>query len=905
MFSLTTTRLDDFGKTTRAQQLVRFIAGLCALVIGLCVLASTAPAQVPETIVVAPRKTTTPVITEADDPAIWLHPSDRAQSLIIGVDKGSHPRGGLFVWNLDGSLQQRVNISHPNNVDVEYGMSVGGNLVDIAVVTMRDHWQIRIFAIDPVSRMLTDVTTEKKTDIIRAAYGLALYKRPIDGAIFAFVTSEDNQSKDKLWQFRLQDDGSGKVIGTLVRLFGEHRDVVEGIVVDDELGYVYAAEQSTGIYKYYADPEMGDERLAFFATGREISGNREGLALYKCSNGTGYLLISSPSDRAIKVYRREGEKDNPHEHRLLTTIVDANSNYGDGLEVTNRPASAEFPNGLLVWQHQKDNQFGLYAWEDIAKDFLATCTDDETTTLTLNPIEDAQVKSSSPTTNYGVLSTLRVRTGNTNASSDPTYYSYLKFQLTDLTGPVLKAKLRLSVNTAGPVGSEVHRVSNNYLDSGTPWDEDGLSWSNAPAAQSEVLNAAVAAAFDTWVEFDVTAAIAGNGIYSFCLETGSTFSVSYSSKEGTNPPELVIEMGPPSPFVPAITSFTPADGLAGTEVTITGHGFIGATTVAFNGTPAADFTVNSETQMSAIVPKGATSGKIGVTDIIRTAASAGEFIVTAPPASITLKPLDDAQVKSTSPESNYGALDALRLRSGNSASDPIYNGYLKFEVAGLAGVVLSAKLRLYVIDDSPDGGSVYSVSHNYEGTNASWDETGLNWSNAPAISGTPLNVAGPASPNTWVELDVTAVIAGDGVYAFGMSSNSSNSVIYSTKEGTHPPELVIATRGGGNHALVLAVAEKNVTLPEGITLSANYPNPFNMETIIAYALPEPAKVRLIIYNLTGQQVFTLVDEFQAAGYKQVRWNGRNNNGNEVSSGVYLINLEVGQQHVTRRLTLLK
>jgi hypothetical protein len=624
------------------------------------------------------------------------------------------------------------------------------------------------------------------------------------------------------------------------------------------------------------------------------------------------LLLSTPKDRAIKVYRREGEEGNPHDHRLLTTIVDANSDYGDGLEATGQSTSAEFPYGLLIWQHQKDNQFGLYAWEDLAKDFLTICANDEARTLTFPAIEDGQVKSSSPTTNYGALSTLRTREGDKNSLNDPAYRSYLKFKVSSLVGPVLQAKLRLYVDTApqGGVGCEVYRVSNNYLGSSTLWDEDGLSWSNAPAVQGEALSSVDVPALDTWVEFDVTAAIAGNGLYSFCLETGSTYSVSYSSKEGTNPPELIIDMGPISTLLPTITSFSPADGPAGTAVTITGEGFIGATAVAFNGKAADDFTVNSDAQINAIVPAGATTGAISVADNINIASSAGNFVVKLPPATIILNPTDDAQVKSANPTTNYGYSEALRLRHGNpnSLADPVYKGYLKFNVVGLAGAVLSAKLRLYVTDDSPDGGAVYLVSNNFEGTSTPWDELGLNWGNAPAIipqSGT-LSTAGPVSPNTWVELDVTAAIAGDGVYAFGMSSGSSNSVIYSTKEGTNPPELVIATRASSsNHALILAAAEKNVALPKSLTLSANFPNPFNMETIIAYALPEPAKVRLIIYNLTGQQVFTLVDEFQAPGYKQVRWNGRNNSGNEVSSGVYLINLEAGQQHVTRRLTLLK
>ena len=113
-------------------------------------------------------------------------------------------------------------------------------------------------------------------------------------------------------------------------------------------------------------------------------------------------------------------------------------------------------------------------------------------------------------------------------------------------------------------------------------------------------------------------------------------------------------------------------------------------------------------------------------------------------------------------------------------------------VSGLSGSVQSAKLRLYVTNASPDGGSVYLVDNNYLGTGTGWQEDGIIWDNAPVISGGPLSAAGAVSLDTWVELDVTAAIVGDGIYSFGMSSSSTNSVFYSSTEGTNPPELVVS-----------------------------------------------------------------------------------------------------------------
>ena len=86
---------------------------------------------------------------------------------------------------------------------------------------------------------------------------------------------------------------------------------------------------------------------------------------------------------------------------------------------------------------------------------------------------------------------------------------------------------------------------------------------------------------------------------------------------------------------------------------------------------------------------------------------------------------------------------------------------------------------------------------------------------------------------------------------------------------------------------------------------ANYPNPFNSRTQIAYHLAAPGPVRLELYNALGQPVRTLVDQFQAAGAYQVPWDARDEQGAAVSSGVYVTRLQYPGGTQTRRLLHLK
>jgi len=88
-------------------------------------------------------------------------------------------------------------------------------------------------------------------------------------------------------------------------------------------------------------------------------------------------------------------------------------------------------------------------------------------------------------------------------------------------------------------------------------------------------------------------------------------------------------------------------------------------------------------------------------------------------------------------------------------------------------------------------------------------------------------------------------------------------------------------------------------------LEQNYPNPFNPETTIGYQLPEASRVILNIYNLLGQQVRTLVDKDQAAGYHIVPWDGKDARGQNLTSGIYMYQIKVGSFVASRKLVLIR
>ena len=103
----------------------------------------------------------------------------------------------------------------------------------------------------------------------------------------------------------------------------------------------------------------------------------------------------------------------------------------------------------------------------------------------------------------------------------------------------------------------------------------------------------------------------------------------------------------------------------------------------------------------------------------------------------------------------------------------------------------------------------------------------------------------------------------------------------------------------------MGTTKVEVRLPREFRLHQNYPNPFNPETTIKFDLPRSSHVRILIYNTLGQVVRELVNDERKAGYHKVLWNGRDNFGNQVSSGMYILRIVAGEYRTAKKMILIR
>lgn len=95
------------------------------------------------------------------------------------------------------------------------------------------------------------------------------------------------------------------------------------------------------------------------------------------------------------------------------------------------------------------------------------------------------------------------------------------------------------------------------------------------------------------------------------------------------------------------------------------------------------------------------------------------------------------------------------------------------------------------------------------------------------------------------------------------------------------------------------------TLPQGFAVSQNYPNPFNLATSITYQLPVPTNVSIKIFNINGRLVRTLLQRRTEAGYHTVQWDGRDDTGRNVTSGIYVYQVTAGGYRLTKKMLLVR
>jgi len=94
-------------------------------------------------------------------------------------------------------------------------------------------------------------------------------------------------------------------------------------------------------------------------------------------------------------------------------------------------------------------------------------------------------------------------------------------------------------------------------------------------------------------------------------------------------------------------------------------------------------------------------------------------------------------------------------------------------------------------------------------------------------------------------------------------------------------------------------------LPTEFAMDQNYPNPFNPSTTIRFSVPHESKVSMVVYDMTGAVVKTILNENLSAGNKEVTWDGTNSNGAKVSTGMYIYRLEAGSFSSTKKMLMLK
>lgn len=164
----------------------------------------------------------------------------------------------------------------------------------------------------------------------------------------------------------------------------------------------------------------------------------------------------------------------------------------------------------------------------------------------------------------------------------------------------------------------------------------------------------------------------------------------------------------------------------------------------------------------------------------------------------------------------------------------------------------------------------------------------------------------PGSKAGWYDLD-TAHQIGPGGY--------SNLGAVFLKDGTGPdidssfsisPHYKDCTVPGVSADIYLPVQEVgSPNLPTAYVLNQNSPNPFNPNTSIEFAIPRSGQVKVEIFNVLGQKVKTLVDEYLKVGYKRVEWNGTDDAGKPAASGVYLYRMTANEFSETKKMVLLK
>lgn len=323
---------------------------------------STQPVMSPlPTALVTAKVETQPVATmedAADDPAIWRNASSPGQSLIVGTDK----RAGIHVYDIQGLQVSFTPSPRLNNVDLR---DIGGSIGVLVAASDRQDLsqaQMALFRLDTAARKLVPLVTLPVS--AGEAYGMCLWQRASDKALFGFVVLKDG----RIDQVAIDTSGTtptGKVVRSMK--LGTQS---EGCVVDDRTGILYVAEEDVGLWKFDAAPNGPVTATAIAkADGNEIVMDAEGVALAPSGIDGGYVIVSSQGDNAYAVYKLP-QANYVGRFRINDGAIDGVQET-DGIELMLGDFGPDFPGGLFVVQ-DGDNRpatqnFKLIDWSAVGR----------------------------------------------------------------------------------------------------------------------------------------------------------------------------------------------------------------------------------------------------------------------------------------------------------------------------------------------------------------------------------------------------------------------------------------------------------------------------------------------------------------------------------------------------------
>ena len=278
----------------------------------------------------------------ADDPAIWIHPTQATKSLVIATDKQS----GLAVYDLQGKEKQYLAVGRLNNVDIRTGFNLNGTLIDLAVASNRDHNSLHLFSIDRNTGVVAELGQQATST--NEIYGACMFKDKQNN-FYAIVNDKDGRFE----QYQLTTIDK-QITAKKVREF-KVATQPEGCVAIDQIEQLFVGEENTALWTLNARGDAAITMTKVIEIGEVVHADIEGVAYYKGPKNA-YLVISSQGNDSYVVV----ESSSPYKHRGTFKIA-MNAPLGidgasetDGLEVTSADLSGNNSGpwrlGMLVVQ---------------------------------------------------------------------------------------------------------------------------------------------------------------------------------------------------------------------------------------------------------------------------------------------------------------------------------------------------------------------------------------------------------------------------------------------------------------------------------------------------------------------------------------------------------------------------